>query len=66
MLVSLLFEHMLRRKRLKFFHEKKKLNELLMRMPDFYLEMKWDFDSSILPLVSKLAPSGDNAIQYKA
>jgi hypothetical protein len=34
-------------------------------MPDFYLEIKWDFESSIIPLVSKIAPSDTFKIYKK-
>jgi hypothetical protein len=28
-----------------------------MEVDDFYLEMKWEFESSLIPFFSKLAPS---------
>ena len=38
--------------------EKKNLIQLLKSLPNFSLEMKWDFDSNVVPLISVLAPSG--------
>ena len=39
-------------------HEKQIILGILGQMPDFYFEMKWDFESSVIPLIGKLAPSG--------
>lgn len=38
--------------------EKEKMLSMLEKLPDFYVEMKWDFESSVIPLLGRLAPSG--------
>ena len=53
-----LFDFLCQQKRLEIETEKNKLLEILDQIPDFYLEMKWDFESSIIPLISHIAPSG--------
>lgn len=42
-----------------FLKEKEKVIEVLNQMPDFYFEMKWDFESPVIPLLGKIAPSGE-------
>jgi hypothetical protein len=45
-------------KRRKLLLEEEKLLAMLIELPDFYLEMKWDFESPLIPFLNKLAPSG--------
>ena len=33
------------------------MTQALDKLPNFYLEMNWQFDSSVIPLISKIAPS---------
>lgn len=47
-------------KRRKLLFEEQKLLSMLDKLPNFYLEMKWDFESSVIPFLSRLAPSGEN------
>lgn len=53
-----LFDYLYMLKKEFLLNEKEKLVKLLEKMPDFYFEMKWDFESSVIPLIGKLAPSG--------
>lgn len=57
-MVVTLFDVKKELKRRKFLLEEQKLLTMLSELPDFYLEMKWDFESSIIPFLNKLAPSG--------
>ena len=57
-MVVTLFDVKKELKRRKFLLEEQKLLSMLSELPDFYLEMKWDFESSIIPFLNKLAPSG--------
>lgn len=58
MMLSLLFDYMIQAKQKVLKDQQANLIKVLDSMPNFYLEMKWDFDSSVLPFISKLAPSG--------
>ena len=57
MLVSILLDCLMEKKRATLKKQQEDLIKYLNMTPDFYLEMKWDFESSIIPFLSKLAPS---------
>ena len=59
MLLSVLFDQLIALKKVTLMKQQEKLVKLLNLTPDFYLEMKWDFESSLIPFFSKLAPSGN-------
>eukprot|EP00359_Climacostomum_virens_P010281 CAMPEP_0204916738 /NCGR_PEP_ID=MMETSP1397-20131031/14489_1 /ASSEMBLY_ACC=CAM_ASM_000891 /TAXON_ID=49980 /ORGANISM="Climacostomum Climacostomum virens, Strain Stock W-24" /LENGTH=460 /DNA_ID=CAMNT_0052089359 /DNA_START=177 /DNA_END=1555 /DNA_ORIENTATION=- len=56
-LVGLLFDFMSAKRLMKFQEVKTLTSQALQRLQDFYLEIKWEFDSSIIPLVSSFGPS---------
>lgn len=55
-LVGLLFDFLHAQKMKQWEVEKRKAVRGLDRLPDFYMEIKWEFDSSVIPLVAKIAP----------
>lgn len=64
MLISLLIEGLIERKNKLVQEQREHLSKILSKTPDFYMEMKWDFDSPIIPLLSKIAPSGKNNTKF--
>jgi len=55
-LTGLIFDKMHKTKLGKVEQEKAKAVRGLKLLPDFYMEIKWEFDSKVIPFVSKLAP----------
>lgn len=55
-LVGLLFDALHAAKMRKWTAAKEKAVAALQQLPDFSMEFKWEFDSSVIPLVSKIAP----------
>lgn len=55
-LVSVLFEYLYIKRLLSW--EKSRIigQELLRALPDFFVEIKWEFSSNVIPLVSKIGP----------
>lgn len=60
-----LFDYLCMLKKQLYLHQKSIVLELLAQIPDFYLEMKWDFESSVVPWLGRLAPSGRPPFLYK-
>mmetsp|Transcript_21851 Transcript_21851/g.33858 ORF Transcript_21851/g.33858 Transcript_21851/m.33858 type:complete len:149 (-) Transcript_21851:983-1429(-) len=56
-LVALLFDWMERRRRTKWEESRAKIRERLKKIPDFYVEMKWECDIKWMPFLNKMAPS---------
>ena len=55
-LVGLLFDSLHAKKMQKWELAKAKAVSALEKLPDFSMELKWEFDSALIPLLSKLAP----------
>jgi hypothetical protein len=55
--LRLLLDNLIARQVQTIKDQQEKLKSALTNAPDFYIEMKWDFDSSFIPFVSKFAPS---------
>ena len=56
-MASILFEYLSSIKRKKLLNQKIIFENLLEKLPNFYFEMKWDFESNLIPLFSKISPS---------
>jgi hypothetical protein len=56
-LAGLLFEYMSTRRLLKWQGVKSLTAQALQHLTDFYLEIKWELSSPIIPLISTLGPS---------
>jgi hypothetical protein len=54
---SLIFDYLIRYKQIEFQRTRYSVDQELSTIDDFYLEIKWEFTSSIIPFFSKMAPS---------
>lgn len=55
-LVSVLFEYLYIEKLISWEKNRKTAQEFLTALPNFYVEIKWEFTSNVIPLVSKIGP----------
>ena len=54
----MLLDSLIEKKKKKLKAQEANILKVLQSTPDFYLEMKWDFESNVIPFFSKLAPTG--------
>lgn len=54
---SLLFDYLVNKKIFEIQQERRNIDQELLKIDDFYLEMKWEFNSSLIPFISKFAPN---------
>ena len=55
-LVSVLFEYSYKEKLISWEKNRITAKDFLKALPDFYVEIKWEFNSNVIPLVSKIGP----------
>lgn len=55
-LVSVLFEYLYIEKLISWEKSRRTAQEFLTALPDFYVEIKWEFSSNLIPLVSRIGP----------
>jgi ankyrin repeat domain-containing protein 13 len=55
-LLSLIFDHCWEQKKIKWKNESRKMITKLNNIPDFYMELDWQFNSSVIPFLAKFAP----------
>lgn len=55
-LVSVIFEYLYVEKLISWESNRATAQTFLQALPDFYVEIKWEFSSNIIPLVSKIGP----------
>lgn len=53
---SEIFQYLHREKMQKWLRNKHLAIKALEKLPDFYMEIRWEFGSSVIPLVSRIAP----------
>ncbi|CAD8093713.1 unnamed protein product [Paramecium primaurelia] len=54
---SLLFDHLVQKRMFDIQQERSHIDQELLRINDFYLEMKWEFKSNLIPFISKITPN---------
>ncbi|CAD8188665.1 unnamed protein product [Paramecium pentaurelia] len=54
---SLLFDHLVQKRMFDIQQERNHIDQELLRINDFYLEMKWEFKSNLIPFISKITPN---------
>ncbi|CAD8198490.1 unnamed protein product [Paramecium pentaurelia] len=54
---SLLFDYLVSKKLFDMQQERNQIDQELLKINDFYLEMKWEFKSSFIPFISKFTPN---------
>jgi hypothetical protein len=57
-LISKLFNALHEQKKKLIHKEFEDLSLKLLRLQDFYVEMKWDFENPLIPFSNRLLPSG--------
>ena len=55
-LLAIIFDHCSERKKIKWKKNRERIVEKLKNIPDFYMELNWQFSSSVIPFLAKFAP----------
>ncbi|CAK79195.1 unnamed protein product (macronuclear) [Paramecium tetraurelia] len=54
---SILFDYLVQKRMFDIQQERNQIDQELLRINDFYLEMKWEFKSNLIPFISKITPN---------
>ena len=56
-LLAIIFDYALEQKQRRWFERRLQIADELRQLPDFYMELKWEFVGNFIPFLSRFSPS---------